>query len=359
MRQLHALLLLQLLWLAAVECQLQCNAASSTRQKRIVIRSPAARELNVLDSCHYEVAAWSSQVCQVRIDIERLELPQPRLNATSQLLECGDFLQVQRFRLCGRNNGQHLYVQLQRGQPLKLHFSLASHSPATTWQLTLTQLECPANTLAMAKQQQQASSEPVGQVATVRPLLPFLSNLLPRTIFGGNSNGNGPAAQLIQTLTAPLAADLELLAPLGCDQYYRSSNGGIASFNFAGGIYMPTMRYAICVAGGANTEISYTLDHFALSKSGGATPGPGFDEDCHSTVSTLGRAADYLLIANSYVANNQALQPTYYCGNQPAGSRLIARPPFVIHFSSDAQANASETGFQLTYTVRQSQAQLY
>ncbi|KAH8263673.1 hypothetical protein KR044_012486, partial [Drosophila immigrans] len=342
------LLLLQLFWMSPAHCQLQCNSASSLRQKRIVIRSPAAKDLSTLNSCEYEVAAWSSQVCQVRIDIERLELPQPQLNGSSELLECVDFLQVQRFRLCGRNNGQHLYVQLQRGQPLKLHFSLASHSPATTWQLTLTQLECPSNTLAMAKQQSP-------NVATVRPLLPFLSNLLPRTIFGGNSNGNGPAAQLIQTLTAPSAADLELLAPLGCDQYYRSSTGGIASFNFAGGIYMPNMRYAICVAGAANTEISYTLDNFALSKSGGLASGPGFDEDCHSTVRTLGRAADYLLIANSYVGNNQALQPTYYCGNQPAGSRLVARPPFVIHFSSDAQTNASETGFQLTYTVRQSQ----
>ncbi|XP_060667092.1 uncharacterized protein LOC132799008 [Drosophila nasuta] len=348
------LLMLQLCCLAAVDCQLQCNARTSIRQKRIVLRSPAARELSTLDSCQYEVAAWSSQVCQVRIDIERLELPQPRLNASSQVLECADFLQVQRFQLCGRNNGQHLYVQLPRGQALKLHFSLASHSPSTTWQLTLTQLECPANTLAMAKQQQQQQST---NVPTVRTMLPFFSNLLPRTIFGGNS-GNGPAAQLIQTLTAPSAADLELLAPLGCDQYYRSTTGGIASFNFAGGIYMPNMRYAICVAGAANTEISLSLDHFALSKSTGDALGPGYDEDCHSTVRTLGRAADYLMIANSYVANNQALQPTYYCGNQPAGSRLIARPPFVIHFSSDAQTNASETGFQLTYTVRQSEAQL-
>ncbi|KAM8717343.1 hypothetical protein ACLKA7_004096 [Drosophila subpalustris] len=342
------LLPLLLLQLAAVDCQLQCNAATSLRQKRIVIRSPAAGQLGMLDRCQYAVDAWSSQVCQVRIDMERLELPQPRLNATSQLLECVDFLQVQRFQLCGRNNGQHLYVQLQRGQTLKLHFSLGSHSTQSTWHLTLTQLECPPNTLAMAKQQPS-------HVPTVRTLLPFLSSLLPRTIFGGSSGNPGPAAQLFQTLSAPSAADLELLAPLGCDQYYRSTTGGIASFNFAGGIYMPNMRYAICVAGAANMEISYNLDHFSLSKSSNNVLGPGYDEDCHSTVKTMGRATDYLLIANSYMANNPALQPTYYCGNQLAGSKIIARPPFVIHFSSDAQTNTSETGFQLTYTVRQSQ----
>lgn len=269
MKQLWLLALCPLILLfAACNAQLQCNAVASSRQKRIVIRSPTARQLSELDSCQYELAPWSTQVCQVRIDIERLELPQPRLNASGsgsveQQLQCMDFLQVQRFRLCGRNNGQHLYVPLQQGQTLKLHFSLSSRWAQATWQLTLTQLECPAHTLASISnvgQQQQVSPLAALQLPTVRPMLPFLSNLLPRTIFGSNAGnsaalGSGPAAQLLQTLRAPSAADLELLAPLGCDQYYRSSSGGIASFNFAGGIYMPNMRYTICVAGAANSEI--------------------------------------------------------------------------------------------------------
>ncbi|XP_017856847.1 PREDICTED: uncharacterized protein LOC108609637 [Drosophila arizonae] len=330
-----------------VRCQLQCNSGSSARQKRIVIRNPGAGELSKLASCHYEVAPWSAQVCQVRIDFERLELAQPKLNASTQLLECVDFVQVQRFQLCGRNNGQHLYVHLQRGQTLKLHFNLASHSTQSTWQLTLTQIECLQQHTQQPAAAPAAASAP--QLPTVRPLLPLLSNLLPRTIFGANSAG-GPAAQLIQTLTAPSPADLELQAPLGCDQYWRSSSGGIVSFNFAGGVYMANMKYAICVAGGADREISYKIEHFALSKFNGA-PGPGYDTDCHSTVRTMGRASDYLLIPNSYVADNQALQPTYYCGNGLAGSKLIARPPFVIHFSSDAQTSDTETGFQLTYAV--------
>lgn len=267
MKQFCLLALCVLLVPAACSAQLQCNAVASSRQKRIVIRSPTERQLSELDSCQYEVAPWSTQVCQVRIDIERFELPQPRLNASSsssngngggQQLQCMDFLQVQRFRLCGRNNGQHLYVPLQQGQTLKLHFSLTSRWAQATWQLTLTQLECPSNTLASISSVQQPSPLAALQLPTVRPMLPFLSNLLPRTIFGGNSGsamGNGPAAQLLQTLRAPSSADLELLAPLGCDQFYRSSSGGIASFNFAGGIYMPNMRYTICVAGGANSEI--------------------------------------------------------------------------------------------------------
>lgn len=101
---------------------------------------------------------------------------------------------------------------------------------------------------------------------------------------------------------------------------------------------------------------SYTLEHFALSKFSSDVSGPGYDEDCHSTVATMGRASDYLLIPNSFMANSPALQPTYYCGNNLVGNRIIARPPFVIHFSSDAQSDASETGFQLTYTVSQSNA---
>lgn len=263
MKQLWLLALCALhLLLVACNAQLHCNAVASSRQKRIVIRSPATRQLSELDSCQYELAPWSTQVCQVRIDIERLELPQPRLNSSGssgeQQLQCMDFLQVQRFRLCGRNNGQHLYVPLQQGQTLKLHFSLSSRWAQATWQMTLTQLECPASMSNVGQQQQQQVSPLAAlQLPTVRPMLPFLNNLLPRTIFGGNTgnSGSGPAAQLLQTLRAPSAADLELLAPLGCDQYYRSSSGGIASFNFAGGIYMPNMRYTICVAGAANSEI--------------------------------------------------------------------------------------------------------
>ncbi|EDW04146.1 GH10141 [Drosophila grimshawi] len=169
---------------------------------------------------------------------------------------------------------------------------------------------------------------------------------------GGNSRPG-----LLHTLMPNPLADLPLLAPMGCDQYFRGSTGGIVSFNFAGGAYMPNMKYVICVAGGANQQITYSIEHFALSKSSGA-PGAGYDSDCHSTVSTWGRASDYLLIPNSYVANNQAIQATYYCGTGLAGTKIIARPPFVLHFSSDGQTSATETGFQLTYTVQQSQALL-
>ncbi|XP_032592344.1 uncharacterized protein LOC6562359 isoform X1 [Drosophila grimshawi] len=357
MKWQQLLLPLQLLVLHAfhighVRCQLQCNAASSSRQKRIVIHNPAARQLSELDSCQYEVAPWSPQVCQVRIDFERLELPQPHLNASSQRMECIDFMQVQRFQLCGRNNGQHLYVQLLRGQTLKLHFKLGSRSTQSTWQLTIMQLECPEHVLSRAKNQQTQQLPQVLPTAN-RPMLPFLNNLLPRTIFMGGNSRPG----LLHTLMPNPLADLPLLAPMGCDQYFRGSTGGIVSFNFAGGAYMPNMKYVICVAGGANQQITYSIEHFALSKSSGA-PGAGYDSDCHSTVSTWGRASDYLLIPNSYVANNQAIQATYYCGTGLAGTKIIARPPFVLHFSSDGQTSATETGFQLTYTVQQSQALL-
>ncbi|KAH8273710.1 hypothetical protein KR018_010263 [Drosophila ironensis] len=321
-----------------------CNSGTSLRQKRIVIRSPTA-ELAKLDSCQYRVAQWSGQVCQVRVDFERLELPQPTLNATSQALECRDFLQIQRFRLCGRNTGQHLYFPLRAGQELQLLFQFGSgnlHGQSVSWHLTLNQLECPRDTAALATRQ------PL--LPTVRPILPFLGNLMPRTIFG---SGSGPAAQLIQTLTSPSVADLELLAPLGCDQYFRTQTGGIVSFNFAGGIYMPNTRYSICVKGAADEEISYKIDHFDLSKGNTVAQGPGYDTDCRSTVITAGRMSDYLSIHGARLVGQPELQASDYCGNGLSGQELVARPPFVIHFSSDSQSRASETGFQLTYTVRQ------
>ncbi|XP_030383241.1 uncharacterized protein LOC115630726 [Scaptodrosophila lebanonensis] len=343
------LLLLLLLCHAPVpaHCQLQCNGTN--RQKRLVIRNPETRQLANLDSCQYNVASWSTQVCQVRIDFERFELPQPQLLGNGeQLLECVDYLQVQRFKLCGRNTGQHIYVPLKHGELLELHFSLSSRSSQSTWQLRLTQLECPQESKALDG---SAATNKIPLFPTVRPMLPFLGGRLPRTFFGFNGSP-GPAEQLLQSLTASPDEDYDLLAPLGCDQFYRSTNGGIVSFNYAGGIYMPNMNYAICVQSKGQSEISYTIDHFALSTNRDDT-GPGYDTDCHSTVRTTGRASDYLLIPNSYMANNVALQPTYYCGSGLVGTKLRARAPFIIYFSSDAQTNMSETGFQLTYNVEQ------
>ncbi|XP_017067825.2 uncharacterized protein LOC108105649 [Drosophila eugracilis] len=337
-----------------VHCQVACNAKSgAVRQKRIVLSNPGTGELAKLDTCQYRVAPWSGQVCQVRLDFVRLELPQPQVNANSGLLECVDFLQVQHFRLCGRNSGQHLYLPIRRGQELQLLFQLATPlGKQSSWQLTLTQLECPRDSLTLNTRQ------PEVQTPTVRPILPFLGNFLPRTIFGGQSgigSGSGPAAQLIQTLTLPSVADLEMLAPLGCDQYFRTTTGGIVSFNFAGGIYMPNMRYSICVKGAADSEISYKIEHFELSKANSEQSGPAYDTDCRSTVLTPLRVSDYLGIPNSYMVSRPELQATYYCGNGLTGQELVARPPFVLRFASDSQSSASETGFQLTYTVRRSQ----
>lgn len=244
-----------------VHCQVACNARSGpVRQKRIVLSSPGTGGLAELDTCQYRVAPWSGQVCQVRVDFERLELPQPQLNANSGVLECVDFLQIQHFRLCGRNSGQHLYIPIRRGQELQLLFRLAtSLGRQSTWQLILTQLECPRDSARGV-----GTRQPEVQTPTVRPILPFLGNFLPRTIFGGQSgigSGSGPAAQLIQTFTSPSSADLEMLAPLGCDQYYRTTTGGIVSFNFAGGVYMPNMKYSICVKGAADNEIRWVSHH--------------------------------------------------------------------------------------------------
>ncbi|KAH8248996.1 hypothetical protein KR032_005015 [Drosophila birchii] len=336
-----------------VRCQVAVACNSRTAQKRIVIRSPAASELAKLDACQYRVAPWSGQVCQLLVQFDRLELPQPQVNESSRRLECMDFVQLQRFRLCGRSSGQHLYLPIRGGQEVELLFRLATAvgKQSSAWQLTLTQLECPRDSTALVPRQPTV-------VPTVRPILPFLGNLLPRTIFGGASgigSGTGPAAQLIQSLRSPSMSDLELLAPLGCDQYFRTPTGGIVSFNFAGGIYMPNVRYSICVKGAADSEISYKIDHFELSKANSQEPGPAYDSDCRSTVSTTGRVSDYLSVPNSYLVSRPELQATHYCGSGLAGQELIARPPFVLLFASDAQSSATETGFQITYTVRRAQ----
>lgn len=100
---------------------------------------------------------------------------------------------------------------------------------------------------------------------------------------------------------------------------------------------------------------SYKIDHFELSKANSQQPGPAYDSDCRSTVRTPGRVSDYLSVPNSYLVSQPELQATHYCGSGLAGQELIARPPFLLLFASDAQSSASETGFQLSYTVRRAQ----
>lgn len=78
----------------------------------------------------------------------------------------------------------------------------------------------------------------------------------------------------------------------------------------------------------------------------------GFDGNCHSTVQTDYRRDDYLMIPQSYVANNNKFLPTYYCGTSlQTYSTILASAPFIMYFASDSFTDIEETGFSINYRV--------
>ncbi|KAI8118133.1 hypothetical protein FF38_09714 [Lucilia cuprina] len=304
------------------ETNLQCNMAS--RLKRTIIKNPAVFNSN---PCIYTIQPYSPDVCQLLIQFERFEMQPPNYDAGNNVLECGDNLSIGDFTLCGDNNGQHLYLpfNVASGVPeITLTFNLPNRWSASIWRLVVTQLECPAQPKKRAQS-----------------FMPFvngnnLQNL--RTIFTSHSN-----------------ADLELLAPHGCHQYYTQLTGSIKSFNYkpdGSTYYLPNMNYVICIkpTGGVNM-IEYQAQKFSMSN---AIPGsPGYDGDCRGTIQTPFRREDYLMIPQSYVANSMSILPTYYCGTSlQTNPSLVASAPFIMYFSSDEFTDTTETGFDIRYTVR-------
>ncbi|XP_065369201.1 uncharacterized protein LOC135961603 [Calliphora vicina] len=304
------------------ETNLQCNSVS--KLKRTIIKNPTNINAN---PCVYTIQPYSADVCQLLIQFQRFEIEPPVYDAANNILECGDNLSIGDFTLCGDNTGQHLYVPFNVANgvsEVSLTFNLPNRWPSSIWRLVVTQLECPA-------QPRRRSQS----------FMPFVNgnNLQSlRTIFSSHSN-----------------ADLELLAPHGCHQYYTQLSDNIKSFNYkADGstYYLPNMNYVICIkpTGGANM-IEYQAQKFSMSN---AIQGSmGYDGDCHSTVQTPPRREDYLMIPQSYVANSLNIMPSYYCGTSLQTSpSIVASAPFLIYFSSDSFTDQTETGFNIRYTVR-------
>lgn len=309
-------------------CETNMACGTTTRLKRTLIRNPASFSSDI---CTYTIEAYSANVQQLRIDFEQFELPQPVASATDErLLECKDFFEAGKFKLCGVNPGQHFYLPFNVAagmDQITLTFSVPTRWQQTSWRMIVTQLEAPqANTRRRA------------------------------TAFGG-FGGNSNSLQDLRNIFASHHADYDLLAPAGCDQYYTELTGNIRSFNHQptmGYPYMSDSSYTICIKSTPSASmIEYNFNKFSMSVQ--TEDVEGYDEACHATVHTMGRQEDYLLIPQSILARNAAYQPTYYCG---ANDNLVvyASPPYFLHFSSDEMTldSTQETGFSLTYRLRTS-----
>ncbi|EDW01768.1 uncharacterized protein LOC6559151 [Drosophila grimshawi] len=309
-------------------CETNMACGTTTRLKRTIIRNPSSFTTNI---CQYTIEAYSANVQQLRIDFEQFELQQPTVSAADdQMLECQDYFEAGRFKLCGINAGQHLYLPFNVASgidQITLTFSIPTRWPQTNWRLIVTQVEGPQTT---SKRR---------------------SSLL------GGFAGSTNSLQDLRGIFASHHADYDLLAPAGCEQYYTELTGTIRSFNYQpamGTVYIPDTSYTICIKSTPSASmIEYTFSKFSMAQQIGE--GEGYDEACHATVHTPGRQEDYLMIPQSLLARNTAYQPTYYCGTND-NLIVYASPPYMMHFSSDEMTldPTQETGFSLTYRLRTS-----
>ncbi|XP_017077046.2 uncharacterized protein LOC108111916 [Drosophila eugracilis] len=306
-------------------CETNLQVGASTRQKRTIIKNPAtiSSDLNT-----YTIEAFSNNVQQLRIDFEQFVMQQP--TDTDGVLECQDYFEAGGFKLCGVNDGQHLYLPFNAGagvDQVTLTFGITSRGTAPVWRLIVTQLEGPP---ANSKRRSSTSSG-----------------------LGTSTN----SLQDLRDIFATHHADYELLAPPGCQQYFTDLTGTIRSFNYQTSVvsnYMPDLSYNICIKSSTSASmIEYSFSKFSMSVQSDTTE--GYDEFCHATVHTAGRQEDYLMIPQGILAKNMAYQPTYYCGTND-NLLVYASPPYMMHFSSDDLTlnRDVETGFSMTYRLRNS-----
>ncbi|KAG4070918.1 hypothetical protein HA402_001355 [Bradysia odoriphaga] len=261
--------------------------------KRITMSSPTGGNTQ---SCEYTIRAYSTKVCQVRIDFYVMELEQPGTTGTRPYAFCaGEHVTIEGmpFDLCGTLRNQHVYVPFDVTRitdEKKINFQVNSNSYAM-WNMEINQIEC-----------------------------------------------NHKAA---------LVTHDERQAPDGCLQYFYQSTGRVDSFNF-GHQYYGNTRYAICFNRNYNEEAMLELFEITFQMDGIAAP--FVDDMCLNGVPTDSK--DYIAIPFAEVTNQDP--HSLFCGDilQDEEVSFYGTGPIVIHVNTDRQLTANaETGFSFRYRI--------
>lgn len=215
---ISSILLLSLACLAHSASVGKPSCGGSSSSKRIQLTDPK----NPPRECVYKINAYSSSVCQLRIEFG-YTLAQPSVPSSENNLtyvQCDlDYFQAGDLKLCGTETSQHIYLPFNRTAgvtSVDLKVALANrvgyyNLPTPKWNIFVTQLECPAG-------------------ASVRAIEPVLGS---STIKDGF-----------------------FVAPPGCLQYFPYAEGSVTSFNYNGGngIYPGNLNYAICFRRSEDTK---------------------------------------------------------------------------------------------------------
>jgi len=194
-------------------CKVEQSCARSSSLPVSYFTNPAYPDTDLLDvSCNLNIRVRKN-VCQVRLDFVDFELPAPgpdgRCDSNNNFKLYGPYNPKgllggdEQNGLCGLNQGQHLYVQVDPGNIVQLHFTLSgtgtipnslitslTSQASYKWNLKITQIEC---------------------------------------------GGDNEAMKMLE-------------APTGCLQYFQDSYGTISSFNLDGtSLFAPSQDYYVCL----------------------------------------------------------------------------------------------------------------
>ncbi|EDV37890.1 uncharacterized protein Dana_GF11194 [Drosophila ananassae] len=299
-----------------------CGGTASSKNINLVNPTNTPRE------CEYHIKAYNKYVCQLRIDFA-MTLAQPTLETQADsglsYAECTqDYFEVNGLRLCGTEVWQHIYVPFNATDgdtQVDIVFSLANRVgytdlPTPSWDMTVTQLECPAG-------------------ASVRSL-----DLDEESIIEGRASAS--------------TKDGFFVAPPGCLQYFPQSKGVVKSFNYneGQGIYPSRMNYAICFRRDTDTTaLNIRAYYFNVGAQEQATT-LLTDESCYSADSTNDLDADFLMVPQATMEDSHK-HATYFCGSIKKDVVISSNNPgpLLVLFNSDDIYRQNEAGFAFTYTV--------
>ncbi|KAI5729964.1 hypothetical protein M8J76_008477 [Diaphorina citri] len=305
-------------------CKVQKSCHNATRAEVSYFVNPHFPMDNDQASfCDYRVDVTNPDVCQLRLDFEKFSLRGP--HKMFGVCRKDRFMVTTSYPygigisdLCGENTGQHIYVNVNPGSSVSL-MVMTSGGATYMWKMKITQIDC--------------------------------------------------------------KRDSELVAPIGCLQYYTELSGSIQSFNYIGRLYQANLDYAICIKRSLNTcRVEYNqqpgsdfginscdlITHDYLFIPGGTkdiqdTPDQDTDEDEERTsddpvtFSTqekfCGRSLSGLAVKEfaDNLYQDEALNPPQNV-SPPSVVTSYASGPIILRFHSDKVTNKeTDIGFAINF----------
>ncbi|KAG5898250.1 hypothetical protein JTB14_029628 [Gonioctena quinquepunctata] len=245
--------------------------------------------------CTMTIERCNADICQVRIDFRNFILAQPNATGvcdTDALFVTGGAGSVP--VICGDNTGQHIYVDFNGDDDINLVIttSASSASLGRIWNFEVTQIAC----------------------------------------------------------TCPTRA------PSGCLQFYNTTSGTVASFNYGVGSnvidsttglpgtrQLVNQNYGICVNMlPGYCSIQWSSNGFIVT----GIPGAGFDALTNGDCTT-----DFIVIPNPSYSNGTAVNSDRFCGTS-LNTVTTSSKPFVLTVvtNGDEVNDVANTGLSLSFT---------